>query len=111
VIDAPPLLPVTDAAVLAQHVGGVVVVVGSLKIKTPDLERSLGALAMVGANVLGIVLNMLPSKGPDAYAYTYYSHSSDTVRSPSSGVAPLSMRDREPATFPGTATMRSQNRR
>lgn len=73
IIDAPPLLPVTDAAVLAQHVGGVVLVVGVQKIKQHDLEKSLKALQMVGSNVLGVVLNRLPSKGPDAYTYSYYS--------------------------------------
>jgi capsular exopolysaccharide synthesis family protein len=74
VVDAPPLLPVTDAAVLAQRVGGVVLVVGSQHVKTSDLEKSLSALEMVKADLLGVVLNMLPSKGPDAYAYTYYSY-------------------------------------
>ena len=74
VVDAPPLLPVTDAAVLAQKVGGVVVVVGSAKVKKHDLERSLSSLDLVDAAVLGVVLNMLPSKGPDAYAYSYYSN-------------------------------------
>lgn len=72
VIDAPPLLPVTDAAVLSQHVGGVVVVVGSQKLRKQDLQKSLGALEMVGSTILGIVLNRLPIKGPDAYAYSYY---------------------------------------
>lgn len=74
VIDAPPLLPVTDAAVLSQHVGGVVVIVGSKKLRHQDLEKSLNALKMVGSNLLGVVLNRLPVKGPDAYSYTYYSH-------------------------------------
>lgn len=72
IIDAPPLLPVTDATVLSQHVGGVVVVVGSQKLRGQDLEKSLRALEMVDASILGIVLNRLPIKGPDAYAYTYY---------------------------------------
>lgn len=72
VIDAPPLLPVTDAAVLSQHVGGVVVVVGSNKLRQQELDKSLQALQMVGSNVLGIILNLLPSKGPDAYSYSYY---------------------------------------
>lgn len=74
VIDAPPLLPVTDAAVLSQHVGGVVVVVGSHKLRQQDLHKSLKALEMVGAKLLGVVLNRLPVKGPDAYSYGYYSH-------------------------------------
>lgn len=80
IIDAPPLLPVTDAAVLSQHVGGVVIVVGSHRAKQQDLEKSLGALKMVGANLLGIVLNRLPAKGPDAYAYGYYGQQDSVPR-------------------------------
>lgn len=76
ILDAPPLLPVTDAAVLSQHVGGVIVVVGSNRVKQPELERSLGSLDLVGTDVLGLVLNRLPSKGPDSYAYAYYSYAS-----------------------------------
>lgn len=74
IIDAPPLLPVTDAAVLSQHVGGVVVVVGAQKLRRQDLQKSLDALELVGSSVLGVVLNRLPSKGPDAYSYDYYSY-------------------------------------
>lgn len=72
IVDAPPLLPVTDAAVLSQHVGGVVVVVGSQKLRYADLEKALSALGMVGSNLLGVILNRLPAKGPDAYTYSYY---------------------------------------
>jgi capsular exopolysaccharide synthesis family protein len=72
VIDAPPLLPVTDAAVLTQHVGGVVLVVSVQTARHHELEKSLSALEMVKANLLGIVLNRLPTKGPDAYSYGYY---------------------------------------
>lgn len=97
VIDAPPLLPVTDAAVLSQHVGGVVVVVGAQKLRTMDLEKSLGALAMVGSNLLGIVLNRLPSKGADSYSYTYYSHQ-DLHRS-KSGTANWQPGSRETGAF------------
>ncbi|WP_082874588.1 polysaccharide biosynthesis tyrosine autokinase [Arthrobacter sp. OY3WO11] len=75
VIDAPPLLPVTDAAILAQRVGGVVLVVGSQIVKVTDLQKSLSSLSMVDADVLGVVLNRLPAKDPDSYAYSYYSSS------------------------------------
>lgn len=85
VIDAPPLLPVTDAAVLAQHVGGVVVVVGSQKLRIAELEKSLAALAMVNADVLGIVMNRLPSKGIDAYGYSYGSYNQDSLPSDYAG--------------------------
>lgn len=74
IIDAPPLLPVTDAAVLSQHVGGVVIVVGTQKLRGQDLEKSINALELVGSNILGFVLNRLPPRGPDAYAYGYYTN-------------------------------------
>lgn len=73
VIDAPPLLPVTDATVLAQHVGGVVLVVGAQKVKKHDIEKALSTLDLVKATILGAVLNRLPIKGADAYSYAYYS--------------------------------------
>lgn len=81
IIDAPPLLPVTDAAVLSQHVGGVLLVVGAQKLKRQDLERSLNALDMVGSNLLGIVMNRLPAKGPDSYAYSYYTNDDRQAKS------------------------------
>lgn len=74
VIDAPPLIPVTDAAVLAQHVGGVIMVAGAHTVRRQEIERSLNALDLVGAVVLGLVLNRVPTKGADAYAYSYVSY-------------------------------------
>ncbi|MFJ5698445.1 polysaccharide biosynthesis tyrosine autokinase [Arthrobacter sp. NPDC093139] len=78
IIDAPPLLPVTDAAVLSQHVGGVVLIVGSQKTTRQEVDKSLKALALVGGKVLGAVLNRLPMKGPDSYSYSYYSYSTNS---------------------------------
>ncbi|MEV8147981.1 polysaccharide biosynthesis tyrosine autokinase [Arthrobacter sp. NPDC080073] len=83
IVDAPPLLPVTDAAVLSQHVGGVVVVTACQAVKTQDLEKSLKALDLVGGNLLGVVLNKLPAKGPDAYTYSYYSHDTQPTKAES----------------------------
>lgn len=74
IIDAPPLLPVTDAAVLSQHVGGVVLVVGSQRTKQTELAKSISALEMVDSRLMGLVLNRLPIKGPDSYAQGYYSY-------------------------------------
>lgn len=79
IIDAPPLLPVTDAAVLAQQVGGVVLVVGSSRVNLPDVEKSLRALAMVKAKLLGVIMNLMPAKGPDAYSYSYSYGNSDSI--------------------------------
>lgn len=85
IIDAPPILPVTDAAVLSQNVGGVIVVVGTQKVKQNELGKSIEALNLVGAKILGVVLNRLPAKGPDAYSYGgyYTQENSSKTRKPS----------------------------
>ncbi|WP_430334164.1 polysaccharide biosynthesis tyrosine autokinase [Rhodococcus sp. ACT016] len=72
VIDASPLLPVTDAAVLAAKVDGSLVVVRHGKTKREQVSRAIGNLRSVGATVLGTILTMTPSKGKGAYEYKYY---------------------------------------
>ena len=69
IIDAPPLLPVTDAAVLSTIVGGTVVVVGAGLVNRDHLARALQSLDAVKGRVLGLVLNRMPTKGSDAYSY------------------------------------------
>jgi polysaccharide biosynthesis transport protein len=70
IIDTPPLLPVTDAAVLSTIAGGTVVVVGAGRVDRDHLARSLQSLDAVKGRVLGLVLNLVPTKGNDAY-YNY----------------------------------------
>ncbi|QWT24892.1 polysaccharide biosynthesis tyrosine autokinase [Subtercola sp. PAMC28395] len=75
IIDAPPLLPVTDAAIISSMTAGAIVVAGSGKVKRTELARALNSLTGIKSNVVGVVLTMLPSKGPDAYnaeRYGYY---------------------------------------
>ena len=72
--DAPPLLPVTDAAILARNVGGAIVVVAAGRTHRGQLRGAMAALANVDAPVSGIVMTMLPTKGPDAYGYGRYGY-------------------------------------
>lgn len=74
IFDAPPLLPVTDAAVLSKSVGGAIVVVAAGRTHKNQLGGAVSALENVGAPVSGVVLTMLPTKGPDAYGYGRYGH-------------------------------------
>lgn len=68
-IDAPPLLPVTDAAIMSKFTGGAIVVSAAGKTKRPQLKAALDVLNGIGAQVLGIIVTMLPAKGHDAYGY------------------------------------------
>ena len=74
IFDAPPLLPVTDAAILAQSVGGAIIVVASGRTHKNQLKGAVAALKNVGAPISGLVLTMLPTKGPDAYGYGRYGY-------------------------------------
>ncbi len=71
IIDTPPLLPVTDAAVLARLADGAVLVVRANKTSREQVTRAADGLRSVGAKLLGCVLSMAPSKGRDAYTYGY----------------------------------------
>lgn len=75
VIDAPPLLPVTDAAVLAAAADGVMLVVRHGRSRREEVQRALQALESVNAKVLGTVLNFAPQRrrrgGYDGYGYGY----------------------------------------
>lgn len=76
IIDTPPLLPVTDAAVASTVADGVVVVVRYGKTRKGQLGEAMEALHAVDARVLGAVLNMVPSRGAHARSgyrgYGYY---------------------------------------
>ena len=75
IIDAPPLLPVTDAAVLAAAADGAIMVIRHGKSRREEVERATQALTSVNAKVLGTVLNFAPRKkrrgGYDGYGYGY----------------------------------------
>lgn len=74
IIDTPPATAVTDAAILAQHADGVVII--SKAFVTPkELVRSaIEALQKVNAKIFGVVLNSvnMSKEGSYYYQYAYY---------------------------------------
>ncbi|WP_082622961.1 polysaccharide biosynthesis tyrosine autokinase [Terrabacter sp. Root85] len=74
-IDAPPLLPVTDAAVLSTIVDGALVVVGAGVAQREHVRRALESLEAVNGSLLGLILNRVKTKelgaGYGTYAYDY----------------------------------------
>jgi polysaccharide biosynthesis transport protein len=71
IFDAPPLLPVSDARVLAHHTDGALVVASVRKVRRAQLRSALVSLARADARVLGVVMTLVPKRGPDAYGYGY----------------------------------------
>lgn len=73
-IDAPPLLLVTDAAVVGKKTSGVILVAASGKTKKQELAGAIRTLETAGVSMLGTVVTMLPTKGPDSYGYGAYTY-------------------------------------
>lgn len=72
VIDCPPLLPVTDAAVVASKADGVLLIIRTGSTKVTQFKGAVDSVTAVGSSVLGVVLNMIPrSRTSDEYGYRY----------------------------------------
>ncbi len=77
VVDAPPLLAVTDAAVLGRQTDGVIVVAGSNTVRRHELRDALASLDAIEVTCLGIVLNKVRTdrSSGTTYSYTYSTRS------------------------------------
>lgn len=74
IVDAPPILSVTDAAVIGHGKTGVMVAVAAGKTKKPELVAALNSLEHAGANVVGVIVTMLPMKSVSRYGYGNYGY-------------------------------------
>ncbi|MGO1950145.1 MAG: polysaccharide biosynthesis tyrosine autokinase [Mycobacteriaceae bacterium] len=75
IIDASPVIPVTDAALVAAAADGVILAVRHGNTTSDQLNHTADSLDQVGAHVLGTVFTMTPNKGQgyykDGYGYGY----------------------------------------
>lgn len=70
-IDAPPVLAVTDAAVLSRLADGVVLVLAAKETKKEAARKVKQALEKVGANILGVLLTKTIINKDNGYYYYY----------------------------------------
>lgn len=82
IVDAAPLLPFTDAAVLGAGADGVLIVVSSGKTIDSQLRDALGHLNAVQAHILGAVINRATRRPGSGYygdtGYYGYAPTSET---------------------------------
>lgn len=71
IIDAPPLLPVTDGAVLTHQADGALLVLSLGKTTYDLVDKALDTLEKARGRALGIVLNKVPLRGIDSSPYSY----------------------------------------
>lgn len=80
IIDSAPLLGLSDAVILASHSDGVLFVIDGAGFHRGAVKSALRRLALINANLLGVVLNRFEPRAGDNeyayYAYNYYSYGS-----------------------------------
>jgi capsular exopolysaccharide synthesis family protein len=72
IIDAPPLLPVTDAAVLTAAADGALVVISAGKTLDTQLRDALRLVARVHGRTLGVVFNRVSKRDESSGFYGSY---------------------------------------
>lgn len=83
ILDSPPVLAMSDSAILASQVDGVLLVLSAKDTRRELARRALASLEQVHARVIGVVLNRV-SRERSGYYYYYYSHYDE----PSNGSRP-----------------------
>ena len=71
IVDSPPVLSVTDAAVLSALAGTTLVVVRANKSRKEEFKQVVERLEDVNANLVGVVLNSLKA-GSEGHNFYYY---------------------------------------
>lgn len=71
-IDTPPIMPVTDAAVVSAKVDGTILVIASGAVSHSIAVEAKTRLEQAGAHLLGAVLNRVDVAANSHYGYGYY---------------------------------------
>jgi len=79
-IDTPPVIAVTDAAILAQEVDGVILVLASGEVNKGYAQKAKELLDKLGVKILGAVLNKVELNTNEYYYYYYNNDSDDTKK-------------------------------
>ena len=72
IIDTPPLLPVSDGAVISVQTDGVLIVLKAGATKLGQFKGAVDVLSKVNVKIQGVALNMIPlARNGYAYGYRY----------------------------------------
>lgn len=71
-VDTPPIMPVTDAAVVSAKVDGTILVIASGAVSPSIAVEAKTRLEQAGAHLLGVVLNKVDVGANSHYGYGYY---------------------------------------
>ena len=102
-IDCPPVLPVTDAAVLSSQVDGTLLVSTARVTTSKQLHRAAELLRQVEAPLMGVVMNGAPPEDAYGYGYGYYRYEDRPSPTPPGPAARVETNGKVPPTPNGAA--------
>ncbi|GAB2579436.1 polysaccharide biosynthesis tyrosine autokinase [Dyella jejuensis] len=79
IIDTPPILAVTDAAVIGHHVGTSLMVVRFGVNQTREIALAKQRLEQNGVPIKGAIFNLVEKRSAGYYAYAYYAYATSKV--------------------------------
>lgn len=100
IVDAPPLLLVTEAAVVSRFASGIILAIAAGSTKRQEVCSAVAAVEASGSALLGVIPTKFPAKGPDRMRMVLtpkveamgptvtYSHLMHPIVVPASGVLP-----------------------
>lgn len=85
IIDTPPVIPVTDSAIMSEHADGIVLIYEVGKVGRDVLKRAVGHLESVKAQIWGIVMNDVKAEAETTlrdtdYRYYRYRYEHDETK-------------------------------
>lgn len=69
IVDAPPLLLVTDAAVVSMFTGGSILVAAAGRTTKDQVVEAVDVLDAIGDSLLGVIVTMVPAKGMESHSF------------------------------------------
>jgi capsular exopolysaccharide synthesis family protein len=91
ILDAPPVLPVTDPAVLTRLADGCLLVISHGKTMDTELSDALDTIQAVSGRVLGVIFNRVPRRNDvGGYYGAYYTNTAEQPSSPAPPTAEAS---------------------
>lgn len=110
IVDAPPLLAVTDGAVLTRQADGALIVVSAGHTSYDVVDKAVDVLEKIHGHVLGIVLNKVPMTGATyggAYTYDYAAEPQADAASVPAAPSPVKKKPARPSAAQPSAAPRA----
>ncbi len=103
--DAPPILGVSDGAVLASECEAVIMVIQHRRFPRAMLQRVKQAVQQAGGKLIGVVLNNVDQRHDEGYYSAYTDYYTKPVREKEAKAAPAPRRATKPAAKPEPASV------